>query len=165
MVFKKVVFIGIFFLSLYSACKKSNQPACDNLCTCINNSSSIPLGKEDSAAFYSMILGTWYLKQENSNVKSISCKQQCYCDTQFKFIFFADKTLIMNLPGNLIDTTTYNFESDSVNGFDGYGTFKIPGNSSYLGQIMYTSNFISFQTQFSGNINVEYPATYYLTRY
>ena len=159
---KKCSFI-IFFVVFIISCKKKQETP-EQFCACVSNVNNQYSGIEDSTTFYSLLQGTWYLKQIN-NIHSSAPGPQCLCDSQYKVIFLPNKTLILNLPGFQQDTVAYAFPQDSANLiFSGTGTFNIPNVSWHTGQIFYSSNYLAIDTQ-SIYSNPIFPPTFYLTRF
>jgi hypothetical protein len=163
-VINKIVLLVVLLLII--GCKKK-QETVPNFCPCVNDTNNTYYYNviEDSAAFYHLILGTWYLKQRNST-QIAPLGVQCLCDTQYTVIFLANKNLILNLPDYHNDTVMYSYPSDTGNLiFTGTGAFAIPGSSLQMGQIYYSSNYLALQTQFPPSNAIVLPPTYYLTRH
>lgn len=149
---------------LMPSCKKKpeGQPV---YCPCLNGT-NLTYSSEivDSNAFYPLILGKWYLKQQNY-IQGNSITQSCYCDTQYTIYILPNKNLILDIPGYLHDTVSYSFLLDTGSLINtNTGTFNIPGNTTQAGQIAYSSNFLILNTQFSGNPSDIYPPNFYFTR-
>ena len=162
----KAIFFLSLILSLYS-CKKP-APRC-GACACINTSNLQYLNQYvDSNTVDQLVLGNWYLQQQNITDTASDCGRNCYCSNQYVFSFLPNKTLVRSLPGNITDTLTYGFIklNDSSNLVFSLGFIRKNGDTTYLAEIFYTSNYLSLQPpsgfyQYYDN----YPqTTFFLTR-
>jgi len=125
----------------------------------------------DSDSVYNLIVGEWYLQQENIVRNRDDCNTKCYCNHQYTFNFSRNWTLVRNSADG-IDTLSYGFfpEQDSLQNVYTTGWIKKEGDSTISYEIFYTSNYICVEPPFDlsdSNTNgaFSYPqSAYFLTR-